>query len=80
MFTELGIALSKYHPDRVMEHLKLFWGRINIPKMIRACEQAHLWPELIFLYCQYVFTFAILFIVYTNQSSVMMSGITLRWL
>lgn len=53
MFTELGIALAKYHPDRVMEHLKLFWSRINIPKMIRACEEAHLWPELIFLYCHY---------------------------
>lgn len=53
MFTELGIALSKYHPDQVMEHLKLFWSRINIPKMIRACEEAHLWPELIFLYCHY---------------------------
>ncbi|ODH28145.1 hypothetical protein ACO22_04005 [Paracoccidioides brasiliensis] len=53
MFTELGIALSKYHPDRVMEHLKLFWTRINIPKMIRACEEANLWPELVFLYCHY---------------------------
>ena len=53
MFTELGIALSKYHPERVMEHLKLFWSRINIPKMIRGCEEAHLWPELIFLYCHY---------------------------
>ena len=53
MFTELGIALSKYHPDRVMEHLKIFWGRINIAKMIRACEEANLWPELIFLYCHY---------------------------
>lgn len=53
MFTELGTALSKYHPDRVMEHLKLFWSRINIPKMIRSCEEAHLWPELIFLYCHY---------------------------
>ncbi|KAI9809888.1 MAG: hypothetical protein M1825_000321 [Sarcosagium campestre] len=53
MFTELGIALSKYNPGRVMEHLKLFWSRINIPKMIRACEDAHLWPELIFLYCHY---------------------------
>ncbi|KAJ5389520.1 clathrin heavy chain [Penicillium cataractarum] len=53
MFTELGIALSKYHPDRVMEHLKLFWSRINIPKMIRACEDANLWPELVFLYCHY---------------------------
>ncbi|KAJ5895242.1 clathrin heavy chain [Penicillium taxi] len=53
MFTELGIALSKYHPDRVMEHLKLFWSRINIPKVIRACEEANLWPELVFLYCHY---------------------------
>ena len=53
MFTELGIALSKHHPDRVMEHLKLFWSRINIPRMIRASEEAHLWPGLIFLYCHY---------------------------
>lgn len=53
MFTELGIALSKYHPDRVMEHLKIFWSRINIPKMIQACERSALWPELIFLYCHY---------------------------
>ncbi|KAF2842949.1 clathrin heavy chain [Patellaria atrata CBS 101060] len=53
MFTELGIALSKYHPDRVMEHLRLFWSRINIPKMIRGCEEAHLWPELVFLYAHY---------------------------
>ena len=53
MFTELGIALSKYHAERVMEHLKLFWSRINIPKMIKACEDAALWPELIFLYCHY---------------------------
>jgi clathrin heavy chain len=36
-----------------MEHLKLFWSRIVIPRMIRACEEAHLWPELIFLYCHY---------------------------
>ena len=53
MFTELGSALAKYHPDRVMEHIKIFWGRLNIPKMIRACEDAHLWPELVFLYCHY---------------------------
>lgn len=50
VFTALGIALSKYHPERVMEHLRLFWGRINIPRMIRGCEDAHLWPELVFLY------------------------------
>ncbi|CAO2649115.1 Nn.00g100640.m01.CDS01 [Neocucurbitaria sp. VM-36] len=53
MFTALGEALAKYHPERVMEHLRLFWSRIQIPKMIRACEEAHLWPELIFLYIHY---------------------------
>ena len=53
MFTELGIALSKYHADRLMEHLKLFWSRLNMPKMIRACEEANLWPELVFCYYHY---------------------------
>lgn len=43
VFTELGIALSKYHPEQVMEHLRIFWGRVNIPKMIQATEAAHLW-------------------------------------
>ncbi|KAL3953789.1 hypothetical protein ACCO45_011745 [Purpureocillium lilacinum] len=53
MFTELGIALSRYHPERLMEHIKLFWSRMNMPKMIRACEEANLWPELVFCYCHY---------------------------
>ncbi|KAH6312572.1 clathrin heavy chain [Parastagonospora nodorum] len=53
LFTSLASALAKYHPERVMEHLRLFWSRINIPKAIQACEAAHLWPELIFLYVHY---------------------------
>ncbi|KAI5956853.1 CHC1 [Candida jiufengensis] len=53
MFTELAILYSKYSPEKVMEHLKLFWSRINIPKVLSACETAHLYPELIFLYCHY---------------------------
>ncbi|ODQ81318.1 hypothetical protein BABINDRAFT_160679 [Babjeviella inositovora NRRL Y-12698] len=53
MFTELACLYAKYSPDRVMEHLKLFWSRLNIPKVLRACEDAHLYPELIFLYCHY---------------------------
>lgn len=36
-----------------MEHLKLFWSRVNMPKMIRACEEANLWPELVFCYYHY---------------------------
>jgi clathrin heavy chain len=53
MFTALGEALTKYHPERVMEHLRLFWSRLQIPRMIRAVEEAHLFPELVFLYVHY---------------------------
>jgi clathrin heavy chain len=53
MFTELGIALTKYRPERAMEHLSLFYQRSNLPKMINACQEAHLWPELIFCYTHY---------------------------
>ncbi|EGW30423.1 uncharacterized protein SPAPADRAFT_143892 [Spathaspora passalidarum NRRL Y-27907] len=53
MFTELAVLYCKYSPEKVMEHLKLFWSRLNIPKVLTACEAAHLYPELIFLYCHY---------------------------
>jgi len=50
MFTELAILYSKYRMDDLMNHLKLYSNRINTPKVIRACEQNHLWPELVYLY------------------------------
>ena len=53
MFTELAILYAKYKLERMMEHLKSHWSRINIPKVIRSCEEAHLWPELVFLYVRY---------------------------
>lgn len=53
MFTELAILYSKYDTSKVFEHLKLFWSRLNIPKAIRAVEEAHLWNELVFLYAHY---------------------------
>lgn len=53
MFTELAILYSKYEPAKTFEHLKLFWSRINIPKVTRAVEEAHQWPELVFLYAHY---------------------------
>ena len=53
IFTELAILYSKYKPEKLMEHLKLFVSRINIPKVIRAAEKAHLCPELVFLYMKY---------------------------
>eukprot|EP01134_Creolimax_fragrantissima_P001261 CFRG1261T1 len=53
MFTELAILYSQHKPVKMMEHLKLFWSRLNIPKVLRAAEDAHLWKELVFLYTHY---------------------------
>ena len=50
VFTELGVLYSKYLPEKLMEHIKIFWSRMNIPKLLRACEKARLWNEAVFLY------------------------------
>jgi clathrin heavy chain len=36
-----------------MEHIKLFWSRLNIRKMLKACEEGAQWEELTFLYLHY---------------------------
>mmetsp|Transcript_17485 Transcript_17485/g.52457 ORF Transcript_17485/g.52457 Transcript_17485/m.52457 type:complete len:1706 (-) Transcript_17485:516-5633(-) len=53
IFTELGILYAKYKPEKLMEHLKLFSARINIPRLIRVTEEYQHWAELTFLYVQY---------------------------
>ena len=71
MFTELAILYSKHKPDGLLEHLRLFSQRINIPKVIRACEAAHLWTELVFLYTKYD--------EYDNAALTMMSHSAVAW-
>ena len=39
MFSELAILYSKYKPDKLKEHLELFWSRVNIPKVRRERPQ-----------------------------------------
>ena len=53
VFTELGIQYARFRPAKLMEHLKLFGSRLNVPRLIRVCEEAHLWKELVFLYIAY---------------------------
>ncbi|XP_028683823.2 clathrin heavy chain 2 isoform X4 [Macaca mulatta] len=71
MFTELAILYSKFKPQKMLEHLELFWSRVNIPKVLRAAEQAHLWAELVFLYDKYE--------EYDNAVLIMMSHPTEAW-
>ena len=53
IFTELGVLYAKYREEKLMEHLKLFATRVNVPKLIRVCDELEHWPELCFLYVQY---------------------------
>ncbi|VDN52328.1 unnamed protein product [Dracunculus medinensis] len=71
MFTELAILYSKYKPEKMREHLELFWSRVNIPKVLRAAEHAHLWSELVFLYDKYE--------EYDNAAQTMMQHPTEAW-
>jgi len=50
IFTELGVLYSKYKEEKLMEHVKLFWSRVNIRKMLKACEENAQWEELVFLH------------------------------
>eukprot|EP00884_Botryococcus_braunii_P006634 jgi/Botrbrau1/15972/Bobra.0294s0010.1 len=71
IFTELGILYAKYKTEKLMEHLKLFSTRINIPRLIKVCEEYHHWKELVFLYIQYD--------EYDNAALVMMSHSPVAW-
>jgi len=53
IFTELGILYSNYREGKLMEHIKLFWSRLNIRKMLKACDANAQWEELTFLYLHY---------------------------
>ena len=53
IFTELGSLYARHRPERLMEHLKLFAPRCNVPALIRVCEELELWKELTFLYVAY---------------------------
>jgi len=49
IFTGLGVLYSKHLPEKLMEHIKIFWSRMNTPKLMKACEKALLWDEAVFL-------------------------------
>ncbi|GLI67875.1 hypothetical protein VaNZ11_012164 [Volvox africanus] len=53
IFTELGILYARYRSEKLMEHLKLFGNRLNIPRLIRVCDEQQHWKELTLLYTSY---------------------------
>lgn len=52
IFTELGVLYTKHVPERVMDHCKVFFSKLNVSKLVRACERARLFKPTVYLYMQ----------------------------
>lgn len=50
IFTELGVLYTKHVPGKAMEHCKVFFSKLNVNKVVRACERARLWDPAVYLY------------------------------
>ncbi len=64
IFTEMAVLLSKYRESQLLNFCRMWHGRLNVPRVCRACERAHLWDSLAFLYRTYE--------EYDNAANVMM--------
>jgi len=53
MYTELGILYAKYKPEKLMDFIKMNTSKLNIPKLIHACERHFLWEQAVYLYTHY---------------------------
>mmetsp|Transcript_25742 Transcript_25742/g.76663 ORF Transcript_25742/g.76663 Transcript_25742/m.76663 type:complete len:1721 (-) Transcript_25742:262-5424(-) len=53
MYTELAILYTKYKPEKLMDFIRMNTAKLNIPKLIHACERHYLWEHAVFLYTHY---------------------------
>jgi clathrin heavy chain len=53
MYTELGVLYAKYKPEKLMDFIKMNIQKLNIPKLIHACERHYHWKEAVHLYTHY---------------------------
>merc|ERR1712137_598840 len=48
-----GILYAKHKPDKLMDFAKMNVTKLNIPKLINACERHCRWTEAVFLHTHY---------------------------
>lgn len=53
IFTHLGVLYAKYQPARLMDHIRTYAQKLQIPMLIEACKKYQMWPEVVFLNTQY---------------------------
>ena len=53
IYTHLGVLYAKYAPHRLMDHIRTYCQKLQIPMLIEACKRYQMWPEVVFLNSQY---------------------------
>ena len=53
LYTELGILYAKYRPERLMDFIRQYSLKMNIPKSVRECQRLCLWREAVVLHIAY---------------------------
>jgi clathrin heavy chain len=53
IFTQLGILYSKFKPEKLLEHIKIYYKKMNLPQVIAVAEQNLQWVEVVLLYFYY---------------------------
>lgn len=53
IYTQLGICYCKYKEENLMQHIKEYWSRLNIPKLLHSCRENQKWLEVVHLYSYY---------------------------
>jgi len=57
IYTQLGVLYAKYNDNdknnKLMEHINLFWTRLNIQTLLQSCKDNEHWKECVILYTHY---------------------------
>lgn len=46
IFSEMGVVLAKYKPEKLDDHIKMYGKKLNVHKIVSVCEQYHHWTAL----------------------------------
>jgi clathrin heavy chain len=50
IYTMLGVMYSRHKEDKLMDHIKFFYQRLNMTTLLQECRKSLHWNEVVFLY------------------------------
>jgi len=50
IYTALGVLYSRYREDKLMDHIKFYYQKLNMATLLQECRKSKHWPEVVFLY------------------------------